>query len=112
MVLTFQNNPVFSPTSFCRLTQPSPLILSHYPPPSLTIHEYLTCTNHDDGADTCADLIVLILDLNAPELHKSRRGRGEATEHSAVDENIVKTAERPHRVSFLLLIFLRRPIAH
>lgn len=55
-------------------------------------------------AQTRADLIVLILDLNAPELHKSRRGRGEATEHSAVDENIVKKTNRPRRVSFLLLI--------
>lgn len=97
---------------FYFLPQPSPLSLTHYPPPFLTIHEYLTRPHRDDGADTCADLIILILDLlgNAPELHKRRRGRGEAMECSGA---LLSKPPLDLIISFsLLLVFRVRPIAH
>lgn len=106
----------FTPISY-RLPQPSPIGLTHYPPPSP--HEYLTHIHPFDNADTCADLIILILELllNAPELRKSRGGQGgagrrKATECSAVDENIVKTMTRHCHVSSLLLSFLWKSVTH
>lgn len=90
----------------CRLFL-SPIFTSllHYPPPSLTIHEYLT---HDGGADTCADLIILILDLhlNVPELYKSRRGQSKRQRgYSFIGGNITKACVDLVIMSSFLLPF-------